>query len=130
VRLSKKVYESAGIGPEDIDVVEVHDASAWSEIRAYEDMGLCGEGEGGPFVEAGHTQITGKLPVNPSGGLEAKGHPVGATGIAQISEIVWQLRGEAGKRQVNNPRIGMCENGGGNIGIEEASMVITILERV
>jgi len=129
VRLSKKAYEAAGVGPEDIDVCEVHDASAWSEIRAYEDMKFCGEGEGGKFIEEGHSQITGKLPVNPSGGLEAKGHPVGATGVAMLSEIVWQLRGEAGKRQVDNPRMGMCENGGGNIGVEEASMVISILEK-
>lgn len=130
VRLVKRIYESAGLGPEDIDVAEVHDASAWSEIRAYEDMGFCKEGEGGKFIEEGHSKITGKLPVNPSGGLEAKGHPVGATGVAMAAEIVWQLRGEAGKRQVNNPRIGMCENGGGNIGVEEASMVITVLEKM
>jgi len=130
VRLSKRIYEKAGLGPEDINVAEVHDASAWSEIRAYEDMGFCGEGEGGEFIEKGHSQLTGKLPVNTSGGLEAKGHPVGATGIGQMAEIVWQLRGEADKRQIDNPRIGMCENGGGNIGIEEASMVISILEKV
>jgi len=130
VRLSKRAYEQAGVGPEDIDVAEVHDASAWGEIRAYQDMGFCAEGEGGKFIEEGHPYIGGKLPVNPSGGLEAKGHPVGATGVAQVAEIVWQLRGEAGKRQVDNPRIGLTENGGGNIGLEEASMVITILERV
>jgi len=130
VRLSKRVYETAGLGPEDVNVAEVHDATAFGEIRACEDMGFCEEGEGGKFIEEGHSQLNGKLPVNPSGGLEAKGHPVGATGVAQIAEIVWQLRGEADKRQVDNPRIGLCENGGGNIGIEEASMVITVLERV
>ncbi len=130
VRLSKRAYEQAGVGPEDVDVAEVHDASAWSEIRAYQQMGFCEEGEGGKFIEEGHSYIGGKLPVNPSGGLESKGHPVGATGVAQVAEIVWQLRGEAGKRQVDNPRIGMTENGGGNIGVEEASMVITILEKV
>lgn len=129
-RLSKKAYEMAGVGPEDIDVVEVHDATAFGELRAIESLGFCPIGEGGPFSEAGNTALGGKIPVNPSGGLESKGHPVGATGVGQIAEIVWQLRGEAGKRQVENARIGMTENGGGNIGVEEAAMNIIILERV
>jgi len=125
-----KAYEMAGLGPEDIDVAEVHDATAFGELRALENMKLCPTGEGGPFSEAGNTALGGKIPVNPSGGLESKGHPVGATGVAQIAEIVWQLRDEAEKRQVEGARIGLTENGGGNIGLEEAAMVVTILGRV
>lgn len=128
--VADKVYELAGLGPKDIDVAEVHDATAFGELRALENMKFCPLGEGGPFSEAGNTAIGGKIPVNPSGGLESKGHPVGATGVAQIAEIVWQLRGEAEKRQVEGARIGLTENGGGNIGLEEAAMVVTILERV
>ncbi len=128
--VADKAYEMAGLGPEDIDVAEVHDATAFGELRALENMKFCPVGEGGPFSEAGNTAIGGKIPVNPSGGLESKGHPVGATGVAQITEIVWQLRGEAGKRQVEGARIGLTENGGGNIGLEEAALVVTVLERV
>jgi acetyl-CoA acetyltransferase len=127
-RLSKVAYETAGVGPADIDVAEVHDATAFGELRASEDMGFCKMGEGGIFAEQGHTTIGGKIPINPSGGLESKGHPVGATGSGQIAELVWQLRGEAGKRQVEGARIALAENGGGNIGVEEAAMVITILQ--
>jgi acetyl-CoA acetyltransferase len=128
-RLAKKAYATAGVGPEDIDVLEVHDATAFGELRAIEGLGFCKIGEGGPFSEAGHTRIGGKIPVNTSGGLESKGHPVGATGVGQVCEVVWQLRGEADKRQVAGARIGMCENGGGNIGVEEAAMNIIILGR-
>lgn len=129
-RLSKKAYDMAGIGPEDVDVIEVHDATAFGELRALEGLGFCPIGEGGPFSESGATALHGKIPTNPSGGLESKGHPVGATGVGQVCEIVWQLRGEAGGRQVEGARIGMCENGGGSIGVEEAAMNIIILERV
>ncbi|HOO70978.1 MAG TPA: thiolase family protein [Spirochaetota bacterium] len=127
-RLSVIAYETAGIGPEDVDVAEVHDATAFGELRASEDLGFCPMGEGGVFAEQGHTAIGGKLPINPSGGLESKGHPVGATGAGQIAELVWHLRGEAGARQVEGARIALAENGGGNIGLEEAAMVITILQ--
>ncbi|MBW1813037.1 MAG: thiolase family protein [Deltaproteobacteria bacterium] len=127
-RLSKKAYEIAGVGPEDIDVAEFHDATAYGEVAQTEALGFCPKGEGGIFAEEGHSALDGKLPINPSGGLESKGHPVGATGAAQIAELVWQLREEAGGRQVKNPRIALAENGGGNIGIEEAAMVITILQ--
>jgi acetyl-CoA acetyltransferase len=130
VRLSKKAYETAGVGPDDVDVLEVHDATAFGELRALEGLGFCPEGEGGPFSESGATAIGGKIPTNTSGGLESKGHPVGATGVGQVCEIVWQLRGEADKRQVEGARIGMTENGGGAIGVEEAAMNIIILERV
>lgn len=128
-RLVHKAYETAGVGPEDINVAEVHDASAYGEVIQTEGLGFCPKGEGGVFAEQGHSAMGGKLPINPSGGLESKGHPVGATGAAQIVELVWQLRGEADGRQVENARIALAENGGGNIGIEEAAMVITILKK-
>jgi acetyl-CoA acetyltransferase len=128
-RLSRKAYEMAGVGPEDIDLAEVHDATAFGELLQTECMGFCAEGEGGPFAESGATKLGGKLPVNTSGGLESRGHPIGATGTAQLCELVWQLRGECDKRQVEGARIALAENGGGNIGIEEAAMVITILEK-
>ncbi len=127
-RLAKIAYEKADVGPEDIDVAEVHDATAFGEVMNAEAMGFCPRGEGGLFAEQGHSAIGGRLPINPSGGLESKGHPVGATGAAQIAELVWQLRGEADGRQVENARIALAENGGGNIGLEEAAMVITILQ--
>ena len=129
VRLARQAYEQAGVGPEDIDVAEVHDATAFGELVQSEGMGFCGEGEGGPFAESGATKLGGKLPINPSGGLESRGHPIGATGTAQLCELVWQLRGEADKRQVEGARLALAENGGGNIGLEEAAMVITILEK-
>jgi acetyl-CoA acyltransferase len=128
MRLSKKAYEAAGLGPEDIDVAEVHDATAFGELLQTEELGFCGEGEGGSFAESGATKLGGKLPVNTSGGLECRGHPIGASGIAQLVELVTQLRGEAGKRQVEGARIAMAENGGGFIGTGEAAMCIHILE--
>jgi len=128
-RLSKKAYEAAGLGPEEIDVAEVHDATAFGELLQCEELGFCGEGEGGPFAESGATKLGGKLPINTSGGLECRGHPIGASGIAQLVELVTQLRGEAGKRQVEGARIAMAENGGGFIGAGEAAMCIHILER-
>jgi len=129
-RLSKKAYEVAGLGPEDINVAEVHDATAFGELLQCEELGFCGEGEGGPFAESGATKLGGKLPVNTSGGLECRGHPIGASGIAQLVELVTQLRGEAGKRQVEGARIAMSENGGGFIGTGEAAMCLHILERL
>jgi len=126
-RLSEKAYEMAGLGPEDIDVAEVHDATSYAELSACENLGFCAPGEGGPFAETGATALGGKTPINTSGGLESKGHPVGATGLAQVAEIVWQLRGEAGDRQVEGARIGLTQNGGGAIEPEEAAMGIHIL---
>jgi len=128
-RLSRKAYEVAGLGPGDINVAEVHDATAFGELLQCEEMGFCGEGEGGPFAESGATKLGGKLPINTSGGLECRGHPIGASGIAQLVELVTQLRGEAGKRQVEGARIAMAENGGGFIGAGEAAMCVHILER-
>ncbi|MFZ5596440.1 MAG: thiolase family protein [Bacillota bacterium] len=129
-RLSRKAYEIAGLGPEDIDVAELHDATAFGELHQLEVLGFCPEGEGGVFSESGATALGGKIPVNTSGGLESRGHPIGASGLAQIHEIVTQLRGEAGKRQVEGAKIGFTENGGGNIGFEEAAMTIHIFEAV
>ena len=112
-RSAKEAYEMAGLGPEDIDLVEVHDCFTFAEIQHYEDLGFCRKGEGGRFVEEGRADINGKVAVNPSGGLLAKGHPLGATGPGQVNEVVEQLRGECGKRQVQAARIGMTHNGGG-----------------
>lgn len=127
-RCSREAYEIAGLGPEDIDVAEVHDATAFGELMQYEELGFCEVGQGGPFAESGATALGGKLPVNTSGGLECRGHPVGASGIAQIYELATQLRGRAGDRQVAGARIAMAENGGGFIGLGEAAMNIHILE--
>ncbi|WKD51519.1 thiolase family protein [Microbulbifer spongiae] len=124
-----QAYAQAQIDPRDIDVAEVHDATAYAEIQQLENLGLCPPGEGGPFTERGHTALGGSIPVNPSGGLVSKGHPVGATGIIQLHELVHQLRAEAGPRQVANPRIAVAENGGGFYETEEAATVVTVLER-
>jgi acetyl-CoA acetyltransferase len=107
-------YQSAALGPEDLDVVEVHDAFTICEIVHYEDLGLCPSGDGGRLIDEGITELGGKIPVNPSGGLLSKGHPVGASGVAQVVEIVWQLRGVAGKRQVAKPRVGLAQIMGGS----------------
>jgi acetyl-CoA acetyltransferase len=120
----------AGLGPVDVDVAEVHDATAFGELYQTEEMGFCPRGEGGPFAESGATALDGKIPVNPSGGLISRGHPIGASGLAQTYELVTQLRGEAGKRQVDNPSIAMAENGGGTLGQGEAAMNIHIFEKV
>ena len=120
----------SGLGPKDIDVAEVHDATAFGEIHQSEQMGFCPIGKGGEFAESGATAIDGEIPINPSGGLLSRGHPIGASGLAQIYELVTQLRGEAGKRQVKNPRIALAENGGGNIGVGEAAMCVHILEKM
>ncbi len=124
-----RAYEMAGVGPEDVDVAEVHDASAYAEIVQVENMGFCARGDGGALAESGETRLGGRIPVNTSGGLLSKGHPIGATGAIQIHELVTQLRGEAGKRQVEGARIAAAENGGGFYGIEEAATVVTVLGR-
>ncbi len=129
-RLVKQAYAQAGVGPEDISLAELHDATSYGELHQTEAMGFCPMGEGGPFAESGATRLGGKQPVNTSGGLECRGHPIGASGLAQIYELGVQLRGEAGKRQVEGARLGLAENGGGNIGVEEAAMCIHILEKV
>jgi len=111
---AKKAYEMAGVTPKDIDVAEVHDCFTIAEIIAYEDLGFCKPGEGGHLIEEGVTTLEGELPVNTSGGLKAKGHPVGATGTAQAYEIYLQLTGQAEKRQVDNPEVALTHNVGGS----------------
>lgn len=128
-RAAKAAYEMAGIAPEDVDVAEVHDATAPAEIMAYEDLGFCAEGEGGKLCDERATALGGRLPVNTSGGLVSKGHPVGATGIAQICELTWQLRGEAGPRQVEGAKVGLAQNGGGFLGNDAAAQAVHILVR-
>lgn len=124
-----RAYEMAGVGPADISVAELHDASAIAEILHSENCGFCAYGDGGALVESGATRLGGRLPVNVSGGLLSKGHPIGATGAIQIRDLVLQLRGEAGPAQVEGARIGLAENGGGFYSIEEAACVVTVLER-
>jgi acetyl-CoA C-acetyltransferase len=114
VYAAKRAYDMAGIGPDDIDVAEVHDCFTIAEICAIEDLGFVEKGQGGRYVEEGNTAIGGRIPVNTSGGLKACGHPVGATGIKQAAEIINQLRGEAGKRQVEGAEIGLAHNVGGS----------------
>jgi acetyl-CoA acyltransferase len=128
-RAALNAYERAGVGPQDIDVAEVHDASAFAEIVQAENLRFCEMGEGGAIAERGETALGGRIPINPSGGLESKGHPIGATGLGQIFELVLQLRGEAGSRQVEGARFAIAENGGGFHGYEEAAACITILGR-
>jgi acetyl-CoA acyltransferase len=126
---AKRAYELAGVGPEDIDLAEVHDATAFGEIQQTESLMFCEFGEGGSLAESGATRLGGRLPVNPSGGLESKGHPIGATGLGQIYELVTQLRGQAGPRQVEGARVAIAENGGGLIGAESGAVAVTILSR-
>jgi acetyl-CoA acetyltransferase len=110
---AEEAYEQSGIGPEDIDAAEVHDAMSPIELVSCEDLGFCKKGEGIRLLKEGRTKISGDIPINTSGGLCGRGHPIGATGIAQVAEIVWQLRGEAGLRQIADPKVGMCEDSGG-----------------
>ncbi len=126
---ARLAYEKAGLGPADISVAEVHDATAMGEIVHTENLGFCDFGEGGAIAERGDTSLGGRLPINPSGGLESRGHPIGATGLAQIHELVTQLRGEAGARQVAGARVALAQNGGGSIGYDEAASCVTILAR-
>jgi acetyl-CoA acetyltransferase len=107
---SQKVYEAAGVGPEDLDVVELHDCFAQNEVITYEGLGLCGEGEAERFVEGGDNTYGGRVVTNPSGGLLSKGHPLGATGLAQCFELTHQLRGTAGERQVDGARLALQHN--------------------
>lgn len=124
---AREAYEEAGLGPEDLSLAEVHDASAPAELIAYESLRLCPKGEGGRLIEEGATKIGGRIPVSTSGGLLRKGHPIGATGIAQIVEIAEQIQGRSGPRQVHRARVGLCHNGGGNIGTDAAAQCVTIL---
>lgn len=125
---AQKAYKQSGLTPDDIDIAEVHDATSFCEIYQCEMLGFCDEGQGGAYVESGATSLGGSRPVNLSGGLVSKGHPIGATGLSMIDELTQQLRGEAGARQADNPKIGLAENGGGVMGFDEAACSIIILE--
>ncbi len=110
VKASREAYEMAGCGPEDLDVIELHDCFSIAEICHYENLGLCAKGDGGRLIDEGATEIGGRIPVNTSGGLLSRGDPTGATGVGQVVEIAWQLRGEAGKRQVPDAKVGLTHN--------------------
>lgn len=130
VRGAHEAYEEAGLGPDDIDVAEVHDAFSIAELLYYEAFGFCGRGEAGRMIADGETALGGRLPVNPSGGLLAKGHPIGATGAAQVVEIIRQLRGEAGPRQVEGAKVGLSHaTGGGITGFDHGACAIHIFAR-
>ncbi|MBU1169948.1 MAG: thiolase family protein [Proteobacteria bacterium] len=128
-RLANQAYDIAGVGPQDISLAEVHDATAFGELHQAENLGFCKRGDGGVFAESGATRLEGQIPMNTSGGLTSRGHPIGASGLAQIHELVVQLRHEAGKRQIARKAVlAMGENGGGALGNEEAAMCMHILE--
>ena len=126
-RLARRAFAEAGITPADVDVAEVHDSIAFNELLAYEELGLCPAGEGARFAESGASSRSGRVPVNTSGGLESRGHPVAATGLAQIIELAQQLRHEAGERQVAGARIAVAENAGGFVVDDTAAAVVTVL---
>jgi acetyl-CoA acetyltransferase len=126
-RVAARAYARAGIGPADVDLAEVHDSIAFNELLACEELGFCEPGKGSVLVADGATRLDGSRPVNPSGGLESRGHPVAATGLAQVYELVTQLRGEAGARQVVDARIAVAENAGGFAGDDTAAIAITVL---
>jgi acetyl-CoA acetyltransferase len=127
-RAARKAYEQAGLGPNDIDMIELHDAFTIAELLYYEALGLCGRGEGPALLAQGRTTLGGRVPVNPSGGLLAKGHPLGATGVAQMVELVWQFQGRAEGRQIERPRVGLTQcTGGGIAGVDHAASAVHIL---
>jgi acetyl-CoA acyltransferase len=128
-RAVRRAYDAAGVGPDDLDVVEVHDAAAPAELMVYEELGLCAAGDGPKLLASGETALGGRVPVNPSGGLLSKGHPIGATGCGQLVELADQLRGRCGARQVQGARVALAENGGGFLGTDPAAVVITVLSR-
>ena len=128
-KVAALAYERAGIGPQDVDLAEVHDASSIGEMIQTEALGLCAPGEAGLAAERGETALGGRVPVNVSGGLVSKGHPLAATGLGQIHELVTQLRGQAGKRQVEGARVAVAENSGGFYGVEDGMSAVTILAR-
>ena len=124
---AQEAYEASGLGPRDLDCAEVHDASAPAELIVYEQIGLAEPGGGPELIASGRTRLDGELPVNTSGGLLSKGHPIGATGIAQVCEATWQLRGEAGERQVEGARVALTQNGGGWLEGDSAAMAVHVL---
>ena len=126
---ARQVYEFAGIDPGELSCIELHDASSPAELIYCEALGLCEPGEAVRMLAAGDTRLGGRIPVNTSGGLVRKGHPIGATGLAQIHELTLQLRGQAGKRQVDGARLALAENGGGFLGTDSAALALTVLSR-
>lgn len=126
-RAAQIAYEKSSVSPEDLDVIEVHDAAAPAELIVYEEIGLCPKGDGPKLLRAKETYLGGRVPVNTSGGLLSKGHPIGATGCGQIVELADQLRQRCGARQVDNPKVALSENGGGFLGLDPAAVAITIL---
>lgn len=126
---AQRAYAMAGIGPQQVSVAEVHDATSFCEIYQAEMMGFCPDGAGGAYVASGATSLGGERPINLSGGLVSKGHPVGATGLSMVHELALQLRGEAGERQQPGAHTGLAENGGGVMGFDEAACAVTILQR-
>lgn len=128
-RAAEAAYERAGIGPEDVHVVEVHDATASAELGLYEDLRLCAPGEAAKLLASGDTAINGRVAVNSSGGLLSRGHPIAATGCAQLVELCDQLRGRAGDRQREGASVALAENGGGWLGRDAAVAVVTVLSR-
>lgn len=128
IQAAQRAYEMAGIGPEDVNLAEVHDAAAIAEVIYYEALGFCEPGEGLHLLSAGETSIGGRIPVNPSGGLLCRGHPLGATGVAQIVEIMWHLTGRAGERQVEGAKVGVAHcTGGGIWGVDNGACSIHVL---
>ncbi len=129
-RSARMAYEQAGLGPEELSMAEVHDAFTIAELMYYEALGLCGRGEGKELIDRGDTEITGRIPVNPSGGLLCRGHPVGATGVAQVCEAAWQLRGQAGSRQIPEAKVALTHcTGGGISGLDHGACSIHIFTR-
>jgi acetyl-CoA acyltransferase len=128
-RAAQTAYEQAAIGPDELNVVELHDAAAPAELMTYEELGMCAPGAGPKLLASGATALGGRVPTNVSGGLLSKGHPIGATGCAQLVELADQLRGRGGPRQVDGARVGLAHNAGGFLGEDAAATVITILEQ-
>jgi acetyl-CoA acetyltransferase len=128
-RCAQRLYSKTGRTPDDVQVAEVHDATSFSEITAVEGLGFCGRGEGGPFVASGRASAGSARPINLSGGLVSKGHPLAASGLAMVHELVTQLRGEAGARQAKSPRVALWQNAGGLTGFDEAACAVGLLER-
>lgn len=127
-RAARRAYEQAGLGPQDLDVVELHDAFTIAELLYYEALGLAPRGEAVALLQSGATRLGGRVPVNPSGGLLAKGHPLGATGVAQMVELMWQLQGRAGARQVEGAKVGLTQcTGGGIAGVDHAASSVHLL---
>lgn len=127
VTAAHRAYEMAGLGPKDLDVIELHDATAPAELFHYENLGLCAPGDAVALIRSGDTAVGGRIPVNPSGGLMSRGHPIGATGASQIIELVQHLRGTAGARQTEGAKVALAENNGGQLAGDSAVAVVTIL---